>query len=224
MGEQSFNPIETTPLISNSNTASLIEETLKKVLEPTNISEQEKISNFHHAVDNIMQSFPFVCRSECCACCYQPVDVYPQEAELIKQFIRNNLSKEDRHEIKKGCEDFVENYNQIYELNIEFWDEVLPLYEYMLDKLSQRHMECPFLKNNICLIYPVRPTMCRTHAMTSEPEKCFTHNTRNPSWQSRLVAITAHALLTKLNNGKGPNAIVHTLSETIDLKHPLKGF
>jgi len=196
------------------------------------VSNEAKILHFNQAVDQAMQTFPPVCSTGCSWCCYQAVDIYPLEKLIINKFISDKISLEDKDYIKQGAINFVKYYNKTYAENIEQYHRVnsdigtsnASQYEYMITKIGGKPIKCPFLKNDNCLIYPVRPLMCRSHAMTSNPEGCLNNYTRSPSPQSRYVAITAHHLLKKDNHNKNPMAIVQAISEVIELDVSMKGF
>jgi len=48
------------------------------------------------------------------------------------------------------------------------WEEQ----ETFLKDYADEFLWCPFLKDSLCKIYPVRPLSCRCHFVTSPPQKC----------------------------------------------------
>jgi Fe-S-cluster containining protein len=42
----------------------------------------------------------------------------------------------------------------------------------LLDTYARQNVPCPFLRNSLCTIYPVRPICCASHISISPPELC----------------------------------------------------
>jgi len=90
------------------------------------------------------------CKKGCSFCCHINVDVSEPEAALIAYHCRKNSIRVDAAYLQKRV--------QVRRTEIAF----------------SHFAACPFLKNNECTIYSVRPISCRTHLVTNEPEFCDT--------------------------------------------------
>jgi Fe-S-cluster containining protein len=92
------------------------------------------------------------CSNGCWYCCYYKVDLRAEEAFRIINFVREHFSKENLVELRKEITEkakIMKSLTQHEQLAI--------------------NMKCPFLENNSCSIYEVRPEKCRTfHAKDVE--------------------------------------------------------
>ena len=115
------------------------------------------------------------CRAGCSACCRQMVVVSPLEAAAIGEYVaaRPELAEAsvERSRRWRAAVDaelasqlisfealggYVES-EQGQELELSYWRQQLP---------------CPYLADDRCSIYPVRPFACREHHVTSPPSLC----------------------------------------------------
>jgi len=85
------------------------------------------------------------CSNGCWYCCYYKVDLRAEEAFRIINYIRRKFSKEKLVELRR---DISEKAKIMKSLTHQ---EQLAI-----------NMKCPFLENNSCTIYVVRPEKCRT--------------------------------------------------------------
>lgn len=103
--------------------------------------------------------FHFACQKTCASCCTQNVTITAVEGELIHHFIRTNgreLWLADRLQKKLVTErprmttnDFARACMQGEDVQSEHYGNMSP---------------CPFLENDCCQIYAVRPFACRCFA------------------------------------------------------------
>lgn len=117
------------------------------------------------------------CRAGCSACCRQLVVVSPLEAHALAEFVaeRPELA-EQLHashsawraslvsvpELHARMNRFVESEGYVSgpeggALELAYWEAQQP---------------CPFLQNDRCSVYPVRPFACREHHVVSDPALC----------------------------------------------------
>lgn len=107
------------------------------------------------------------CSCGCSACCKQAIVATPFEATLIGIYLTNNNTI---HDI------FLDNYTQwqaaTENIREEFMDWAHQYYSKNVDdgrfKYTDFHTPCPFLVDNLCQIYPVRPYCCRSYLATTE--------------------------------------------------------
>ncbi len=106
------------------------------------------------------------CSKGCAACCTQGVDITAVEGEIIYHFINEQdlggwLAS--KLEIERAAIKPALTTNQYAKACIDNTE----IAEQEEDNLAP----CPFLKDNACSIYPVRPFACRCFASTEKCEK-----------------------------------------------------
>jgi Fe-S-cluster containining protein len=118
---------------------------------------------------------PVSCKVGCAHCCRQLVALNLFEAEALAAWIqtlpesrRQHLAERFHQTLLKisaaGLLERMVNEDWIVESNTA---EKLAL-----DYLYQR-IDCPFLEDEQCSIYPMRPLLCREYMVTSAPEHCI---------------------------------------------------
>jgi Fe-S-cluster containining protein len=122
------------------------------------------------------------CAKGCGACCRQLVPLSPPEAGMVYEFVKN-MPEPRRSVIAGRFQRAVEQFRQTGLLN-ELRRMAAPR-PGESDDLAvtrayfSRQVPCPFLEDESCSIYPVRPSMCREYLVASPPEHCrdpFSHN------------------------------------------------
>jgi Fe-S-cluster containining protein len=107
------------------------------------------------------------CRSGCTACCKQAILCDPFEAALIGFYLLNN--HELRKFFNKAYQEWDERTKDIRN-NFLIWAE--QYYIKGIDTGNHQVLDyytpCPFLCNDLCQIYPVRPYVCRAYIALSE--------------------------------------------------------
>ena len=125
------------------------------------------------------------CNKKCMfsSCCMQYVEATIQECELIVYYLYNH---------KETMSYFLKNYQSwrtkvfqngdLYKQGEKIWGEITTFRKPTLDdnQLMERlheshfqlHVPCPFLSNNLCTIYDVRPYTCVGYYSTSPIELC----------------------------------------------------
>jgi len=104
------------------------------------------------------------CQSGCSFCCYLKVETKPVEIIAIIQHIEKNFSTDEINNVLKKAKQNVEEFK-------------------LLDYSTQvaTNQACPFLNQDRCSIYEVRPAKCRNNHATdvSLCQKCFDNPTDN---------------------------------------------
>lgn len=102
------------------------------------------------------------CKAGCSHCCYQSIHISDEEADLIIDYLNLMSVEIDKKRLEKqsawGKEDYYDNKNEA---------------------------ACVFLSpEGKCNIYPVRPSVCRTYLVSSDPAYCDTkYRHKHPSLQ-----------------------------------------
>lgn len=114
-------------------------------LEKLSISEKEV---FVEAFDSNPKP---ACHSGCSHCCHLRVVAYAHELVAIHSYVNSKLSPPKR---------------------LEIIERIRSQYEKVKGLTEAEHfavnVECPFLENNKCSIYPVRPMTCASYHSCSE--------------------------------------------------------
>lgn len=126
-----------------------------------------KAAELAHALDKHTALFSSVspCRAGCAFCCYQSVVIFAWEAKRIAAYSKRKLAKfkgVNLHGAQTARQQYITKYN---------------------GKI------CPFLVDNKCSVYPVRPFACRLHvSLDSDAKSCDTIN--NPGAEVPYLNIT----------------------------------
>lgn len=138
------------------------------------ITLMELMPSIHKIFDEIIRTelgsgHDIVCHQGCDECCHQLVPVSIPEVffldELLKSFphkkqIRiNHRFTKILHMIEHaGLLDDLRNPGNNHNIDTGYFNLKL---------------KCPFLENNLCIIYKERPLVCREYNVTSDPRNCL---------------------------------------------------
>jgi Fe-S-cluster containining protein len=156
---------------------------------------------------------PLDCRPGCHFCCYNLPMVTPPEALLIGHHIEQTFTDQQKQtlnvKIKKILKKIVGKHP----------DEIF---------MMRHKLPCIFLEDSVCLIYTVRPVLCRTCSSTSVDHCKTIFETRNHRARLRTypqmykILQTIHSHLTAFCREKGCQSDISRLSEAVEdyLNHP----
>ena len=105
------------------------------------------------------------CKLGCCHCCKYHILTNIAEAHTLAQYIKREFSAEQVNDLRIRTQQWHE------------WDNSRPgrylsaNIEEQTDLSNYDHC-CPLLVNGACSAYPVRPIVCRTHFVCSNPLSC----------------------------------------------------
>ncbi|WP_062129119.1 YkgJ family cysteine cluster protein [Geofilum rubicundum] len=120
------------------------------------------------AIDSALRMFPSCCRIGCAYCCIQPIEIVNIEELPISEFIRSKMTKENYAKVRLNIANWAEYFNDKYD-DTGLMEVVNREFRELIDK---DRIACPFLIENKCSIYPVRPLACRAHIMFDSPDFC----------------------------------------------------
>jgi Fe-S-cluster containining protein len=160
------------------------------------------------------------CRKGCSYCCSQYVGVSLEEAETIVYY----LYKHD-----KSLSHFIAAY-PVWKQNIDKIEPLVqniskaytktqnnPKKQNQLDKLAESYLNlnipCPFLDNDVCTIYEVRPWGCAVGMSTSPSEHCIGANENQPEM---IIANPWGQILSAFYYGNVRNDVYLTLPVVIN--------
>ena len=138
------------------------------------------------------------CKKGCAGCCYQKILCTKNEALLIIGYIKKQQLKFDKKFLNKQVSiDDVDTHDWWY--------------------LPKEKRKCIFLdENNLCLIYKVRPIVCRTHFVISDSKLCHEAKTKMVSCIN-FEDLTVKAVLMLCSNTPGEriNSLAYWLSRLL---------
>ncbi len=128
----------------------------------------KRLKEIESITEEIFKNLTIDCKKGCSYCCYGvPLIVPVIETYQIVEFL-NNLPVKIRKEIAKNLKEYKETFiKEAKSLNINleevFTEEEIALYRLeIITGLKLKDLPCPFLNDlQECLIYSVRPLMCR---------------------------------------------------------------
>lgn len=107
---------------------------------------------------------PLDCKPGCHYCCYNLPMVTPPEALLIGYHVEKNFTNQEQEEISDRVNKILERINAINPYEIP---------------MKRHELPCIFLEDKICMVYSVRPAVCRTCTSTSSEHCKMIFETRN---------------------------------------------
>jgi Fe-S-cluster containining protein len=156
---------------------------------------------------------PLECKPGCHYCCYNLPMVTPPEALLIGHYVEQNFTNQEKKEVSVRASKVIERINGINPYEIAMMRHELP---------------CIFLEEGMCMVYSVRPAVCRACTSTSAEHCKMTFETRNHRArlrcyeQIREIFHTVHLRLVNHCREIGCQSDALRLSEAIEdyFKHP----
>ena len=122
---------------------------------------------------------PLGCKPGCHYCCYNLPMVTPPEALLIGYHVEQNFTNPQIKEISDRVIMVLERINGISPYEIPMMRHELP---------------CIFLEDGMCMVYSVRPAVCRTCTSTSAEHCKMIFETRKSQGQTSLLSTNTRNL------------------------------
>ena len=149
---------------------------LKSHTDNENVNHAVRVFKFsarkaYKDLDNRISQLPKSCKKGCTYCCNQSINILMWEEPLIIDFV-DSLSKQQKIIIKNNIKEYFKVFNEITPeanrdnpLCAEDFSKVEKLFR-------EKRIPCPMLNNGLCMIYKVRPTVCRAHIVSGSPQEC----------------------------------------------------
>lgn len=143
------------------------------------------------------------CQAGCIYCCYHYVTATLDEVEAIVYYLYQN---------EQSLDNFLKNYpawKAKIDQNQALMTDIFKAYNAFIGGSSpekQEHFQslanqylsldipCPFLKDNACTIYPVRPWGCACFVSVSPPEWCSPNSSNKPDTMSMSFFSDMHRI------------------------------
>jgi Fe-S-cluster containining protein len=122
------------------------------------------------------------CKLGCCQCCRYHILMNIAEAHTLAQYVKREFSTDQINELMIRTQQWHE------------WDNSRPGRYPSANadgrtNFSNYDHYCPLLVNGSCSAYPVRPVVCRTHFVCSDPLSCRAAN--NPESKEEAPVVLA---------------------------------
>jgi len=136
----------------------------------TNINKvRREVIRIYKSVDLRLKHVSKVCSIGCSHCCHQNIPVHAAEEFAITEYVDQEFSVRQKSELI----DRLRNWFRFMNANTP---DVSVLSEEDVrifgEKLILHKIPCPFLYENKCSIYKVRPITCRTFYVVDSPKIC----------------------------------------------------
>ena len=156
---------------------------------------------------------PLDCKPGCHYCCYNLPMVTPPEALIIGHHLDHTFTDQQKQTLNQQIQKILKK------IVGKRSDEIF---------MMRHELPCIFLEEGMCLIYSVRPVICRTCSSTSAAHCKTIFETRNHRARLRTypqmygILQTIHSRLTAFCREKGCQSDISRLSEAIEnyLNHP----
>ncbi|MBX3651114.1 MAG: YkgJ family cysteine cluster protein [Burkholderiales bacterium] len=125
---------------------------------------------------SVPEGKPIRCGRGCSHCCHGPVEIWPQEAALLAQFVRDAGLRPDLARLERQSH-----------YTVETWREQ-----------AVADQACVFLDHEgACSVYAARPNTCRKLLVMSDPACCDVQQGRTDeidrwfSWEAEMMEVAA---------------------------------
>ena len=121
------------------------------------------------------------CKKGCSACCAQFIAARLEECDAIviylylyPELMNRFLKKyDDWHEKITSGDNILKKISRTYQKVLKTsLPEDKKRFELLALEYARKHALCPFLNNDECIIYPVRPYTCSTYTIISDKKYC----------------------------------------------------
>ncbi|SMO52309.1 Putative zinc-or iron-chelating domain-containing protein [Saccharicrinis carchari] len=143
------------------------------------------------------QNKPIACKKGCSWCCFQPVYITTQEALLLYEYILNAFEPAQIKNIQDRAEKKLAKTKNLSE-----------------EKKQQIIHACPFLVDNSCSVYSVRPMACRIYL--SQDEGTCKKKYDNPGCKTVVPALFDFPLKTGRYLNEGFVAFLKSKNKTME--------
>ncbi len=127
-------------------------------------------------VERIRKEHSITCREGCDACCYGVIDGSIPEAILIQSYLDQNPKIKKKFQVnytewrkRVNMQKILNALQSLHQANDNERQQ-------MLENLRKTYgrVPCPYLEASRCIIYPVRPIICRNYLSEANPKLCET--------------------------------------------------
>ncbi|MCT4587260.1 MAG: YkgJ family cysteine cluster protein [Carboxylicivirga sp.] len=152
------------------------------------------VATCHATVDKFINQYSNCCSEGCAYCCIQPIEIVDVEELPITDFIDNKMDDETKRKVRINVASWADYFNEFYN-DVGDPEAVNKAFRELVDRDK---VPCPFLIDNKCSIYPVRPLGCRAHVMRDTPNLCRQDGLREAPEEIKQIRDAFLMELTKI--------------------------
>lgn len=153
-----------------------------------------KLRRLYEKLDNALKPIQKVtsCKQGCNHCCFLPILSSELENELIKDYMSEHFTEDNYSDFKYKISQNKDTLSHLVNINGRFMEENYKLY-------AASNIPCAFLDiNNNCMIYEVRPFICRKYLVFNDPLVCMNTLNKTDQYYSSYLT-TVKDSIVKLN-------------------------
>lgn len=157
------------------------------------INQFEKISTeikkLYNNVDESFSSYKACCEKGCAHCCYQPIEIVACEEVPISEYIKNSMDGKLKQIVKNNIIKWAIHFNRYYTdaEAVKSKQDLFIANKSYREKVDEDHVPCPFLIENSCSIYDVRPLVCRSHIELDSSIHCKKDGLRESPKEIQMI-------------------------------------
>jgi Fe-S-cluster containining protein len=111
---------------------------------------------------------PF-CVKGCAWCCYQSVEMLNWEGPILTDYLQRHKNDVVFSKVYKNLLTWFGFFDATFPKNELTMHDA---FDYLHNQQARQKIPCPFLVENYCAIYPVRPLCCRCHIAVENNHSC----------------------------------------------------
>lgn len=185
-------------------------------------SRQELIAGIeasHNYADAQIDPVAKACKRGCAHCCRQIIPVHAAEELVIAKYISSNMDSQARNKVAYNLKKWLQFFNSNTPNKTELSQNDINAFGDIHIKESIR---CPFLLNEECNIYPVRPIICRTFHVSDSSAACKADPGRRGDPLSYIVASEAIDMVSQLAGERMYRLLPYAMANHFGLQHEIK--
>jgi Fe-S-cluster containining protein len=161
-------------------------------------------------LNNLKQQGQVVpCCKGCSQCCYYLVPLsVPEAFSMRRQILAMDPARREflANRWLETASIVIENHQQSAQQTLTFTESYIRQISHWY---SQLKLPCPFLSENLCSVYQIRPSACREHIVTGSSNLCGTDTTRDLNVVNMPISILeAMTQLTAQLEQSQPEAVM----------------
>ena len=180
--------------------------------------ELKQLKEVYSQVDQEIGKNEMICQKGCPFCCHQSVTVAAFEGSYIESFVLNKMPKHIRRIVKANIKRWFSFFNaNTPERQLTKQD--LPEVE---RRQAIEGVPCPFLVNNVCSIYPVRPLVCRTYFVNDDVSLCQQNPSRDGDVKGRDIRDRYFKHVFEIQGSTYMRLLPYSVAEKLEYKGRIK--
>jgi len=158
--------------------------------------EISKVKQIYNEIDREISKEKKACYKGCSACCYQQIEIMNFEKEAIRTYVSDNIKGDLLVKVKQGLNEWLDFFDK-NTLNDKPLDGK-EIFEIFNRTAAIKGLRCPFLINDICSIYEMRPLTCRIHYVEDNPKLCETNRLRDSAPKAYMMRANMMQIMKNL--------------------------